>query len=545
MSDHPFFHGWKSRLFYLTRDRRFLLRTAFGIATIGFMLGLVFATLRRQSLPMPDTVVPGFLVRLQEDYGRLHQATEAKPRELTVWLATLMERVVRSEDADQSMEKSISGYEQDGRVLNHDLRALLDKHSTAETRPLFERFIAATLHFRDEKGPPLRKEIEATALRQPPVPYANEFAASLAIQRQELNAAVTWLLREGSLFTDAVSARQKAVHLAIEIKDVEQLREMRDTPGWMDDCSLDLQRDTGALLTDVLLQWRAMFFDHFHHIAWTEFIFTLLAGAVWTFILVQHDEKDHGRWLQPVLPVIAGVASVWPTMSLLYWQEHVQGLTENGDQLHKLWYYTIGVATREEVSKLALFALFLPWLLAQRAPCRALLTGAFVGLGFAIEENVAYYHGGLSHVVSRLLTANFFHLALSGIAAHSFYRMFRSGFATAGEFVATFASVIAAHGLYDWLIDTDALDMGSWLSIVLFCVIALRFFDLLAQEADLKRSTFSLRAAFLLGTATIVALIFILAGLQGGDTRTIAETGATCTSIVPIAVLYWRRFEHA
>lgn len=47
----------------------------------------------------------------------------------------------------------------------------------------------------------------------------------------------------------------------------------------------------------------------------------------------------------------------------------------------------------EELCKLALAALFMPWLVWRRAPGVALMTGAFVGLGFALEENIDYYQG--------------------------------------------------------------------------------------------------------------------------------------------------------
>ena len=75
---------------------------------------------------------------------------------------------------------------------------------------------------------------------------------------------------------------------------------------------------------------------------------------------------------------------------LIHWQEAATGLSENGEFLHDLVFYVTGVGLREETAKLALFALFIPWLLRHRTPGKALLTGAFVGLGFALEENQSW-----------------------------------------------------------------------------------------------------------------------------------------------------------
>ena len=38
MSEPGMFHGWRSRVFYLTRNRRFLLRTTGTIIAAGFLI---------------------------------------------------------------------------------------------------------------------------------------------------------------------------------------------------------------------------------------------------------------------------------------------------------------------------------------------------------------------------------------------------------------------------------------------------------------------------------------------------------------------------
>ena len=202
---------------------------------------------------------------------------------------------------------------------------------------------------------------------------------------------------------------------------------------------------------------------------------------------------------------------------------------------------------REEVCKLALFTPFLPWLLRKRAPGRALITGALVGLGFAIEENVQYYaEHGLSAAMSRLLTANFIHIAMTAITAHSLYRMVRSRFAEAGQFAATFAAIVLVHAFYDWLPSYEPLnEEGGWVSFVILLVLASRFIDQLSIETEPRRSTFALRAVFTLGCALLVAGVLVCSAMNARSMAGVADAAKDCLAYIPIAFLYWRRFENA
>jgi geranylgeranyl pyrophosphate synthase len=105
--------------------------------------------------------------------------------------------------------------------------------------------------------------------------------------------------------------------------------------------------------------------------------------------------------------------------------------------------------------------------------------------------------------------------------------------------------VVLGHGIYDLLAVTNVVDLGNWLAIVLFLVLASRFLDDLAQETDARRSTLSLRAAFTLGCALLVAAVFIATAIQTGSLRAVAFTGNALLSSFILVFLYWRRFEHA
>jgi RsiW-degrading membrane proteinase PrsW (M82 family) len=450
------------------------------------------------------------------------------------------------EEAEEP-RKAFDAFSQNGIVNGRDWRQVIERHLNGPVKDLAHDFIRASLLRELPEGVKALERLQQQALKEPPVMLANELRAALAVQVMNTHEAVPWMMREGHFFPEAVEARKSALSLAVMVEDVESLRQMREQPGWVEACPPIDQYFTGALLQDVPMQWKGLLLDHFTDIPWLLVGFTLFAGLVWFIILVQHDEKTGWRWARPVLPVLAGIFSVWPTLSILAWQEHVQGLKAGGEFPHDLWYYLIGVGMREEVCKLGLFAIFLPWLLRTRAPGRALITGAFVGLGFAIEENVQYYaEHGLSSAITRLLTANFLHISMTAITSHSLYVMFRSGFRDAGQFIATFAGVVLLHGLYDWLPSAAYFESeGGWLSLVLFVLLASRFIDLLLLETDPKRSTFALRAVFTHGGASLVAAVLVVTAMDARSMAGVADAAKDCLGYVPIAVLYWRRFEKA
>lgn len=533
-------------MFYLTRNRRLLLRTAGTLVATGFLIASMIVTARsgQQHLKPPVSVVEQ---RLQEDYGRLLADETPDPRRLATWLRRQMMAVVRGVEEAPAPDEAFDGFAQSGLLQGRDMRRLITQHATGSTREMLHDLIRASLIAKLPDGQAARQRIEKQALQEPPAMLACELMGALAMQVEDSPNGTRWMMREGIAYPDAAEARRLAVSLAITAGDVESLRRMHAEPGWLESCPPLDQHLAGGLLQDLPLQWKGLFFDHFTDIPWLLVSFTVFAGLVWFIILVQHDQKDAWRWLRPALPMLAGVLSVWPTLSILAWQEHVQGLKPDGPFPQDLWYYIIGVGMREEVCKLALFVPFLPWLLKHRVPGRALITGAFVGLGFAVEENVQYYaEHGLSAALSRLLTANFLHLAMTAITAHSLYRMVRSGFVEVGQFLATFAAIVLVHALYDWLPGFELLrEEGGWLSFVLFAMLASRFIDQLSHETEPRRSTFALRAVFTLGIATLIAAVLIVSSIDARSMAGVADAAKDCLGYVPLAFLYWRRFENA
>lgn len=534
---HSPFRGWRARTHYLTRNREFLLRTSAMIIALGLVAASLLVAARRQE----DGHAPPRSAEentVHRHYHALRTAPDPQPRELARLLRQLL-KVLLTRAAEDAGPRAHAGFLADGSLGGYDIAPLLQQHSTAAApASLFQDFLSAAL----AADAAAFGRMEEKALATPPAMLASEFYGYLQKQQGDEAAAAHSFFREGLQFPDASISRQEVVRLAIVNHDFDLLRTIAQQPGWIDGCPPRLQLEAGAMLNDVWLQWHSLVALRLNDIPYSALALTLFAAALWYFILVEHSDHGHWRWVRPLPAVMAGVLSIWPTVTLVYWQEYTQGMTADAPFPHDLIYYVLGVGLREEGCKLALFALFLPWLLWRRRPGLALLTGAFVGLGFALEENINYYESGGGVAWGRFVSANFLHIAMTAICAHGLYEMLRTRFARADQFLIAFGSMVAAHGGYDWFLGTGE---HAWLATVVLVLTVSRFIDLLGQETRPFRLTVSPRAVFTLGSALLIAIAFISGAWTTRSMNGVADAGLECIAMVPVALLYWRKFEHA
>ncbi len=540
-TERTFFHGWRARTHYLTRNRRFLLRTAASIIATGMIIAsvIVIGSVTQGEPPEGYAVSPA-LSRLHEQFHLLRYETTSQPRQFATWLRLLLAQIPQLVEGDDA--GAFQSFTHTGKLGGYDVAQLIQQHATTDAPAgLFEGYLAATL----AGDTASLQQLEQKAHASPPEMLAAELLGSIQKRRNNIPAAMQAFYTEGLHFADASASREEALHLAVSQRDLKFLRTIAAQPGWIEHCHPLLQHHAGSLLGDVWMQWHGLIRHRLNEIPYGMLALAFFVAALWYFILVQHSDHERWRWARPIAALMAGVASVWPTLTILAYQEFVQGMTPEAPFPHDVIYYLVGVGLREEGCKLLLFALFLPWLMWRRTPGLALLTGAFVGLGFSLEENIGYYqdYGG-TIAWTRFLSANFLHISLTGICAHSLYRMLLTRFAHAEEFIATFLLAVVAHGGYDYL-SSGKLDDNGWLSIVILILSAARFIDLLGEETRPVRLTIAPRAVFTFGSAILIAISFILGAWSTRAMAGVATAGQECLTMVPIALLYWRKFENA
>ncbi|QDU54674.1 PrsW family glutamic-type intramembrane protease [Aeoliella mucimassa] len=177
----------------------------------------------------------------------------------------------------------------------------------------------------------------------------------------------------------------------------------------------------------------------------------LVTGICWFVFIVQAGQphREHGiRWWLAALAVPLGVLSIWPTLFAVDWQDIEMGISEADDLKAGLKFFIAGVGLREELCKLLMFVPLLPPIIRRRNEREALIVAACVGLGFAMEENINYILG-TGDATGRFLTANFFHMSLTGIAGLALCRGIWCPRERAAEAGVVFLVAVFVHGLYD------------------------------------------------------------------------------------------------
>jgi RsiW-degrading membrane proteinase PrsW (M82 family) len=480
---------------------------------------------------------------LREDYNALTGAGAADPWKLARWVrrACMYERKPgpATTGAVESGPLQLAGFA---------LAPLLERHLPDPVgRELLEHYLTL------ERAPPgdARASAAEAALRkaageQPPPALANQWLGQWLVREGRTAEAARVLAREGGHFAGASAARSEALHWAVREGDRILVVELVETPGWLEGVDPALVYHAAAMAGRVLLQWRTLFRLKLRDIPYLKLAFTLFAGGLWVAVLLMMS-GERGRWRRRLLlaavPILLGVASIWPTLSLLALQERQLGFSADAEFPGNLWNYLAGVGLREELCKLALFAFLLPVLVRRGDAGTALVAGALVGLGFAVEENLQYYDAGGGGVVwARLVTANFIHLALTGIAAHGLYQMVRTGFHDTGAFITSFAFAVLAHGFYDFALTEwmDGLLQLGILHLIVLAAVANRFFGLLEAHTKPGRAPVSPAGVFVLGSAVLVAGLLITAAWQEGTMKSVADVGQGCLGLAPVGFLFWR-----
>ena len=529
--------GWRARIHYWSRHSGFLKRLALSIAGGGFILALVIIALS------PDTgryiTVDPMEQRLREQWQQLQRAEKPTPYELVRWLHLVTDQIHSLSEVLGIKTTTWEDYWQDGQLAGYDVQPLLAKHSAdPAVQQLWRDFIQTGL----SRDAALMQSLSEKAAQESPLITAY-FIQALQMKERNPPAALAAMMREIQLFSETQLVREAALHLALDLKDLPVLRQIAAQPDWWSSIDPVRRQYVAALIGEFGLQWKALLEYRFLLAAPVGTLaIALLAAAIWYIILVLHGVRGQWRWVVPLLPLAAGIFSVAPVIIVGAWQEVALGIQKDAPFPRDLWYQIGGVGMREELSKLLLASLFMPWLLLKRPAGGALMVGAFVGLGFALEENINYYlryEGGVA--LARFFTANFLHAALTGTSTHALYHLLRSRFGTADRFLVTFVGLVLAHGCYNYASSESLPEGFAMLSTIILAFVAWHFLDLVEQECPRGRQWISPAAVFIVGTALLMAAIFVSIALRTPDRQLLSAAAMSCVSMFPIAFIYWRR----
>jgi RsiW-degrading membrane proteinase PrsW (M82 family) len=377
-----------------------------------------------------------------------------------------------------------------------------------------------------------------------PLRHANELIGDHYVAQKDLKKAVAFYQREAK-FPDATTARVKLVEAAMKTRDRAAVRALAESPEYVKEFRpehrlyIAAQERRWADLVPPLKEIQARLIEP------VPMALAAVAGLVWLIIALQ-SAQPRGifsfRVFLALVAVAAGMASTIPTLIGGIWMEEMFGLRQTDDFVDDALYFLFSLAPRAELAKLVLFIPLVPILLLRRSPLEMLVTAACVGLGFAVWENLLYFkEAGPAVAFPRFLTANFFHLALTGVNGLAFCEMMRNPAREFMSFIGTFFLTVAAHGAYDTLASLDHLKIMMLGAMIIYMLVALWFFRKLRTFRDGSTDQLSIGATFVVGISLLASTILVLASHQIGFIQTMTIFTAVGFGMIMVAYMfYWQ-----
>ncbi|MCB1120547.1 MAG: PrsW family intramembrane metalloprotease [Verrucomicrobiae bacterium] len=394
-----------------------------------------------------------------------------------------------------------------------------------------------------------KEALESMAGEKPPVRYSNQILGLLAKNEKKEQEAYEYFLKEGEI-PEAVWSRKQAVLNRFEAQDFETLEKLATNPAFQDAIPADIQTELALSREDWLnaLKWVAI--DQFSHLKTGIFILATLGMVIWVVILLQLCQVDRlDKWtpLLCLLGLLLGMASTTPTLLWGMLEDRYLPISAGDDFFHNLVYYIATVGVREEVCKLVLFLPLAPILIKRGNELEYLLVASLVGLGFAYEENFTYLSSSMgTGIAGRFLSANFFHISLTGMCGlflcRAFGRHRAYGF---NEFLYIFGIAIVAHGVYDAFLIHPPFQDGGILAMILFVLFSKYYFQEARALRDVSHYIISLSGTIVFGMSLLLAALLVyLSSLIGLNQAVQLAVGSFLSSAI-ILFMFFREFNES
>ena len=390
---------------------------------------------------------------------------------------------------------------------------------------------------RDQATEEEADRLAQAARADPPVPWANHVLARAAHSAGHEAMAAEMFAREARAFDGRRADAERAYRIWLSLDDWTRVDAALADARFARQLGPGVRFDLAVRRGEWGRAMRMFLPSQYSDTTAGVVALALISAAVWSAICVGvgGGRRSEGRFLLLYgAAFVLGIASTYLTVAILLFEHHVFPFLGSGTLWARLVDCVVGVGPREEVSKglMAIVSLLIAkrWGGGRR---EAVACGALVGLGFAAEENVGYFAEGLSTALLRFLTANFFHISLTGLLAVAIDDTLRGKVSKGNGIGWTLGFVVVMHGLYDAFIEVDS-DKASWVTVAIFVLVARRFLDVLRELPGRQPS---LLPMFAVGMELVVGATFVYAcTLVGPRHAAVAIAGALVGTTIVIAM---------
>lgn len=393
--------------------------------------------------------------------------------------------------------------------------------------------------------------LKTAASAPSPLRYANYVFGRVEFERYNYSSAYSAFRREAE-HEQGNESRWWAVQALVCAKDFATLREVERDPVFAPSITPFVHTEIAAQVKDwrALLKWIPL--GQLESYEWSIVTVSLLAGFAWMFFLAHLGEWPSlfsGTAVLCFFGFVLGVLSTTPTLYCVTIEEDILHFT-TGREIPGIFAYFIGgVGLREELCKLLLFLPLLPFLLRRGDELEAVIVASFVGLGFAVEENAGYFmNSGASDVAGRFLSANFFHIALTGMNGLALFRAFSQERGGPNDFLYVFPLTVLAHGIYDALLNIPPSafpglsDLGGFLPMVVYIVFSMFYFGRVSQLRTNIRMTVGLSGSFVFGISLVMGVVVIYQMMNLGPGAGLSVATSEFLGSAVLVFMFFREF---
>lgn len=275
-----------------------------------------------------------------------------------------------------------------------------------------------------------------------------------------------------------------------------------------------------------------------------------MIGAGWIVFLLHLGrawEWPRQRLLLVLLALVSGILSAFATLWVAEIEDYLISYTsQDKNLLFNLAYAILGIGLREEAIKLLFFIPLVFLAVRIKDDSFTLVLVSFIGLGFALEENINYFHDsdGIS-ALGRFLTANFAHISFTGYAGYFLVQWLQKKNVVWNEFVDAFLLMMAAHGIYDFFLIDPSLSELSWLSTTVYIWTSMKYFSLYSTLhirgiSIGRRRRVSLSRVFVIILSSAVGAAFLALSVKLGPLAASLVTIPNSLGLVFIAFMFFR-----
>jgi hypothetical protein len=142
--------------------------------------------------------------------------------------------------------------------------------------------------------------------------------------------------------------------------------------------------------------------------------------------------------------------------------------------------------------------------------------------------------------MARFLTANFFHMSLTAIAADALFTFIEAPEERASDLSRTMLFVVGMHGGYDFLLSNRSFGDLSFFAMTVFVLLARRFLSAVSAARGRVRSSRSLLNTFIVAVSVVVGTSYVYAAAEVGPAVATVVMAEGLLGVAIIAYMFIR-----